>query len=50
MTTEETKKHVAALATKAAGADKSEDAMRFSQSAVNIANALCGLNAKENGK
>ncbi len=31
------------LITKAAKADKSDDAMKFSQAAVNAANALCSL-------
>ncbi len=43
MTPEDTAKHVAALAAKAAQAYKSEDAMRFSQAAGNVANALCAL-------
>ena len=37
------KKSVEALLVKAAGADKSEDAMRFSQAALNATNALLGL-------
>lgn len=36
--------HVHKLIKKAAEADKSEDAMRFSQSATNCANAMCALN------
>lgn len=47
MTLEEAKKHVEALAKKSAEAEKSEDAMRFSQAATNIANALCGLNSPD---
>ncbi len=40
-------KNVEALIAKAAGAEKSEDAMRFSQAACNAANAMCALrNAK----
>ena len=45
MTKEQAQKHVATLAEKASKADKSEDALRFSQAATNLANALCGLNA-----
>lgn len=41
------KEHVEALIAKAAHAEKSEDAMRFSQAANNAANALCGLYASE---
>lgn len=48
MTLDEAKKHVAALAEKAASTERSADAMRFSQAAVNVANALCGLSAPEN--
>lgn len=45
------KKHVEAMIKKAAEAEKSEDAMRFSQAAVNAANAICSLeNAKTSGK
>ena len=36
-------KHIEAMITKAAKADKSEDAVRFSQAACNAANALCAL-------
>jgi hypothetical protein len=36
-------KHVEALIKKAAEADKSDDAMRFSQAACNAANAMCAL-------
>ena len=44
-------KHVEALIAKAAAADKSEDAMRFSQAACNAANAMCALdNIKRNAK
>ena len=38
---------VEALIAKAAAAEKSEDAMRFSQAACNSANALCALKAAE---
>ena len=37
------KNAVEKLIEKAAGAEKSEDAMRFSQAACNAANAMCGL-------
>ena len=36
-------KEVTTLIEKAAKADKAEDAMKFSQAAVNAANALCAL-------
>ena len=36
-------KEVEELIEKAAKADKSEDAMRFSQAACNAANAMCAL-------
>ena len=45
---EETKKReakVRLLIDKAAGADKSEDALRFSQAACNAANAMCAVKA-----
>lgn len=35
--------HVTKLIEKAASADKSEDAMRFSQAACNAANAMCAV-------
>jgi hypothetical protein len=35
--------HVEKLIARAADADKSEDAMRFSQAACNAANALCAM-------
>ena len=38
-------KEVQKLIEKAAEAEKSEDAMRFSQAACNCANAMCALNA-----
>lgn len=41
----EMKKHVESMIEKAAKTDKSEDAMRFSQAAVNAANAMCSLGA-----
>lgn len=45
MTNEDALKHVAALAKRAAETDDANDAMKLSQSAVNIANALCSLGA-----
>lgn len=39
------KKEIEILIKKAANAEKSEDAMRFSQAACNAANALLGLDA-----
>lgn len=39
----ENEKAVDSLIQKAAKAEKSEDAMRFSQAACNAANAMCGL-------
>ncbi len=39
----ELKAHVETMIAKAAEAEKSEDAMRFSQAAVNAANAMCAL-------
>lgn len=38
-------KEVEALIDKAAKADKSEDALRFSQAACNAANAMCAAKA-----
>lgn len=38
-------KEVETLADKAAKADKSEDALRFSQAACNVANAMCAVKA-----
>jgi hypothetical protein len=37
------KNHVESMIGKAAKAEKSEDAMRFSQAALNAANAMCPL-------
>jgi hypothetical protein len=48
--TNDIRKHVEALVKKAAEAERSEDAMRFSQAATNAASALCGLNAPCNDK
>jgi hypothetical protein len=41
------KENVEQLITKAAKAEKSEDAMRFSQAACNAANAMCALRHAE---
>ena len=41
------KENVTALNTKAAQAEKSEDALRFSQAACNIANAMCAVKSSE---
>lgn len=44
-------KHVEAMITKAAKAEKSDDALKFSQAACNAANAMCSLGAaKRDGK
>lgn len=40
-------KKVEEMITKAANAEKSEDAMRFSQAALNATNALMGLSDKK---
>lgn len=39
----ELKTEVEAMIKKASGADKAEDAMKFSQAALNAANAMCSL-------
>ena len=36
-------KHVEEMITKAAKAEKSDDALKFSQAACNAANAMCAL-------
>lgn len=41
------KENVETLNKKAAEASKSEDAMRFSQAATNVANAMCALKIAE---
>ena len=41
------KENVTTLNKKAAEADKSEDAMRFSQAACNVANAMCAVKSSE---
>ena len=46
-TNDKSKEAVELLITKAARADKSEDAMRFSQAACNAANAMCSLKAAQ---
>lgn len=43
MPNDDKNKNVEILITKAATAEKSEDAMRFSQAACNAANAMCAL-------
>jgi len=40
-------KEVEALIDKAASAEKSEDALRFSQAACNAANAMCAVKTAE---
>ncbi|MQX90273.1 hypothetical protein [Sinorhizobium meliloti] len=40
-------KHVETLIEKAANAEKSEDAVRFSQAACNAANAMCAVKTSE---
>ena len=42
------KENVTALNKKAAEAEKSEDAMRFSQAACNVANAMCAVASAAN--
>jgi hypothetical protein len=42
----EVKTHVESLIKKAAEAEKSDDAMRFAQAALNAANARCSLMTK----
>lgn len=41
------KENVEALNKKAADAEKSEDAMRFSQASNNVANAMCAVKSSE---
>ena len=48
--TTETKSAVEQLIAKAAKADKSEDAMKFAQAALNAANALCSAQTEKNLK
>lgn len=40
----ELKKHVEEMIAKAAKTDKPDEAMKFSQAALNAANAMCSLN------
>jgi hypothetical protein len=42
---EKLKKQVESMIAKAEKAEKSEDALRFSQAALNAANAMCSLNS-----
>lgn len=37
------KKHVEDMIAKAGGAEKADDALKFSQAALNAANAMCSL-------
>jgi len=39
--------HIEALIAKAANAEKSDDAMKFSQAACNAANAVCALGSEK---
>lgn len=43
------RKEIETLIDKAAQADRADDAMKFSQAALNAANALCSLSAVEKG-
>ena len=48
---DEQEKQIKELIAKAAKADKSDDALKFSQAACNAANALCGIvGARRDGK
>lgn len=47
---DELKKHVESMIEKAAKARDSADAMRFSQAALNAANAMCSLQFKPSEK
>lgn len=47
---EELKKAVESMIEKAAKADKSDDALKFSQAACNAANAMCSLNHARSGE
>lgn len=44
MTIDEAKKYVETLSKKASDTDKPDDALKFSQAATNVANAMCGRN------
>jgi len=46
---EDQEKQIKELIAKAAKADKSDDALKFSQAAFNSANALCSLNTAKRG-
>ncbi len=46
----ELKTHVEAMIKKAAESDKPDDAMKFSQAALNAANAIVALGTKPNEK
>lgn len=46
----ELKTEVEAMIKKASAADKAEDAMKFSQAALNAANAMCSLETATNLK
>lgn len=48
--TDDLKKNVETLIGKASSADKSEDAMRFSQAALNAANAIISLKIEPENK
>ena len=41
------KENVETLCKKAADAEKSDDAMKFSQAACNVANAMCAVKSSE---
>lgn len=43
----ELRKHVESLIEKAGKAEKADDALKFSQSATNAANAMCALKSAE---
>lgn len=45
MTIDEAKKYVETLSKKASNTDKPDDALKFSQAATNVANAMCAINS-----
>lgn len=47
---EDLKKQIESLIAKSEKAEKSEDALRFSQAALNSANAVCSMNAANKGE
>ena len=47
MAYDDKRKEVESLIDKAAAADKSEDAIRFSQAACNSANAMCAIKTSQ---